>query len=81
MKTRVFKSGNSLATRIPASFAMDLGMKAGSFVNISQSPLGIRIRPIKKKKYQLKDLLSGIKKSNLHSELGPNSAIGAEAID
>jgi len=81
MKTKVFKSGNSLATRIPASFAIDLGMKAGTFVDISQSPSGIRIKPIKKKKYQLKDLLSGIKKSNLHSELSAKSEVGAEVID
>ena len=81
MKLKLFKSGNSLATRIPLNIANELDIKEGSLLDVSYSKSGITLKPIRKKKYQLDDLLSKINKSNLHTEISTHSNVGSEIID
>lgn len=78
MKTKIQKWGNSLALRIPISFAKETNLKNGSFVNLSLIEGKLVARPIKEKVYSLKELLSKINKDNLHREFDSGNAIGNE---
>jgi len=68
MQTKVQKWGNSLAVRIPKTFADDLRLSNGGTVEIKESPGGLTISPVKKVELTLKDMLAGITEENLHSE-------------
>ena len=78
MKTKIQKWGNSLALRIPISFAKETNLKNGSFVNLSLIDGKLVARPIKEKVYSLKELLSKINIDNLHREFDSGNAIGNE---
>ena len=68
MQTKVQKWGNSLAVRIPKSFADDLRLASGGTVEIKEVSGMLTISPVKKRKATLKDMLPGITKENLHTE-------------
>ncbi|MBE9509557.1 MAG: AbrB/MazE/SpoVT family DNA-binding domain-containing protein [Bacteroidetes bacterium] len=78
MKTKIQKWGNSLALRIPISFAKETNLKNGSFVNLSLIEGKLVAKPLKDKEYSLKELLSKINKDNLHREFDSGNAIGNE---
>ncbi len=78
MKTKIQKWGNSLALRIPMSFAKETNLKNGSFVNLSLIEGKLVAKPFKEKEYSLKELLSKINKDNLHREFDSGNAIGNE---
>ncbi len=67
MITKVQKWGNSLAVRIPKTFADDLRLANGGTVEIKEVSGVLTISPLKKKP-TLKTLLEGITKSNLHED-------------
>ncbi len=77
MNTRVQKWGNSLALRIPKSFASEVGLEKDSPVEISIADRRIILTPIIKK-YNLEQLLSAVTEDNLHSEVDTGSAVGKE---
>jgi antitoxin MazE len=79
MLTKVQKWGNSLGLRIPRTFAADAQVEAGSVVDISLERDGLMVRPARRKKYALADLLKGITKRNLHREVTTGDAVGREA--
>ena len=68
MQTTVRKWGNSLAVRIPKSFAGELGLASGGTVEIKKVSGMLTISPVRKRKATLRDMLSGITKENLHTE-------------
>jgi antitoxin MazE len=68
MLTKVQKWGNSLALRIPRTFAADARVQPGSVVDISLERGGLMVRPARPRKYALADLLRGVSKHNLHGE-------------
>lgn len=68
MQTKVQKWGNSLAVRIPKTFADDLRLSNGGTIEIKKVSGSLTISPVKKRKLTLKDMLSGITQENLHSE-------------
>jgi len=80
MKTRVQKWGNSLAVRIPKSFAEDAGLHSESEIELSlvDGQLVIALVSKKKKKYRLEDLLEGITDENLHGETDFGAPVGDE---
>ncbi len=78
MKTKIQKWGNSLALRIPMSFAKETNLKNGSFVNLNLIEGKLVAEPLKEKEYSLKELLSKINKDNLHREFDSGNAIGNE---
>lgn len=69
MRIRVQKWGNSLALRIPKAFAQQSKIQEDEFVNLTLEDDKIVIEPVEEKKYSLKELISGITKSNLHREI------------
>ena len=79
MRTRVQKWGNSLALRIPKSFATEVGLQKESSVEISLADGKLVIRPVAEPKLTLKQLLARVTKENLHHEVDTGSAVGKEA--
>jgi len=78
MKTRVQKWGNSLALRIPKSFADEVGLQKETPVEVSLADGKIVVTPVTKPKPTLKQLLAKVTKENLHHEVDTGSAVGNE---
>jgi len=78
MKTRVQKWGNSLALRIPKSFADEVGLQKETSVEVSLADGKIIVTPVTKSKLTLEQLLSKVTKENLHHEVDTGSAVGNE---
>ena len=78
MKTRVQKWGNSLALRIPKSFADEVELQRDTSVEVSIANGKIVITPIAKPKLTLKQLLAKVNKTNLHHEVDTGPTVGNE---
>ena len=78
MRTRIQKWGNSLALRIPKSFATEVGIQRETPVEISLANGKLVIAPVAKPKLTLKQLLAKVTKENLHHEVDTGPAIGNE---
>ena len=78
MKTRIQKWGNSLALRIPKSFAEEVHLGQGSQVEISLSDGKLLISPAPERVFTLEQLLAGITEQNLHCEVDTGGATGNE---
>lgn len=79
MKTRVQKWGNSLALRIPKSFATEVGLSNDSSVEVSLANGKLVVAPIEKPGVTLKKLLALITEMNIHHEVDSGPAVGIEA--
>ncbi len=79
MKTRVQKWGNSLALRIPKSFASEVGLQRESPVEVSLEDGKLVIAPIGKPELTLKQLLAKVTPENIHHEVETGPATGNEA--
>jgi antitoxin MazE len=79
MRARVQKWGNSLALRIPKSFAAEVRLQKEAPVEISLADGKLVIRPIAEPKLTLKQLLAGVTKENLHREIDTGPVVGKEA--
>ncbi len=80
MQTKVQKWGNSLALRIPKSFALNIDIKQNEFVDLSISDGKLIITPITAKEYSLKELLAGVSEDNLHKEFDTGIPVGKELL-
>jgi antitoxin MazE len=78
MKTRVHKWGNSLALRIPKSFAEEVGLHAGTAVELSLVEGRLIVQPITPPPLTLDQLLRGITDENLPGEWDTGPAVGKE---
>jgi antitoxin MazE len=78
MKTRIQKWGNSLALRIPKSFATEANLDSDSAVEISLFDGKLLISPSIKPKWTLKQLLAQITENNLHHEFETGPPMGKE---
>ena len=78
MRTRVQKWGNSLALRIPKTFADEVGLQKEASVEISLADGGLVIRPVTEPKLTLKQLLARVTKENLYHEVDTGPAVGKE---
>jgi antitoxin MazE len=78
MLTKVQKWGNSLALRIPKTFALDAQLENNSVVEISIVDGQIVIKPISTPAWTLEQLLAGVNSDNLHREIDSGDAIGNE---
>ena len=79
MRARIQKWGNSLALRIPKSFATEVGLQRDTSVDISLADGKLVITPVAKPKLTLKQLLAKVTKENLHHEVDTGHAVGNEA--
>ena len=78
MQTKIQKWGNSLALRIPKSFALSVNIKQNELVDLSIEKGKIVIMPIAQKEYSLEELLEGVSENNLHSEFDTGAPTGKE---
>jgi len=78
MLTKVQKWGNSLALRIPKAFAIDAQLENDSLVEISIVKGKIIVTPVSGPSWTLDELLAGVTKNNLHTEVDTGFAVGNE---
>jgi len=78
MITRVRKWGNSLALRIPQSFAVQAKVAAGTAVDIAVEDGQLVVRPVRQR-YRLRDLLKAVDAGNMHAEIRTGRRVGREA--
>lgn len=78
MISKILKWGNSLAIRIPMSFTRELKLKENSPVDIKIEKNKIIISPVEIKNYDLKELVSRVSETNIHSEIETGPPQGKE---
>ncbi len=78
MTTKVQKWGNSLGIRIPKPLATEAKVEAGTAVDISVESDSLVIRPLRRRKYVLSELLEGVSARNLHKEVETRRPVGKE---
>jgi antitoxin MazE len=78
MRTRIRKWGNSLALRIPKSFAAQAGLSENIAVDLSVGQGRLVIQRQSEESPRLEDLLRGVTEDNLHGEWNTGPAVGKE---
>ncbi len=74
----IAKWGNSLAVRIPQNLAKEVNITEGSKVDFSVVDGSLVIKPKKRKRYSLEELVNGITPENLHDLVDTGVAVGNE---
>lgn len=80
MNATVQKWGNSLALRIPSSVAKEIQVRQGSPVEVAVEGGKMIVKPAKKRKLALGELLKGVTKENRHSEQDWGAPMGREIL-
>ncbi|MEX2557091.1 MAG: AbrB/MazE/SpoVT family DNA-binding domain-containing protein [Actinomycetota bacterium] len=78
MQTRIQMWGNSLGLRIPKAFAEEAQVEAGSTVDISVERGELIVRPVPRRKYELRSLLKEITPDNIHDAIETGAPVGRE---
>lgn len=78
MKTRVQKWGNSLALRIPKSFAAEARLREDTPVELSLVEGKLVVQALTPEPLTLDELLRGVTDQNLHGEWDTGPAVGRE---
>lgn len=78
MKVQIQKWGNSLALRIPKSFAIESKIEQGSTVEVSVKRGKLVVAPLIAPELTLEELLSKVTQRNLHREVDSGDAAGKE---
>jgi antitoxin MazE len=78
MQTRIQKWGNSLALRIPKSFALETRLEVGTLVEVALLDGKLVISPLHQPPMTLEELLAGVTDQNLHHEVETGPAVGEE---
>ena len=79
MKTRVQKWGNSLALKIPKSFAEEAGLHENGDVELSLVGGALRLKPVRAPRLTLEKLMEGVTPDNVPREWNTGPAVGREA--
>ena len=79
MKVQIQKWGNSLALRIPKSFAIESKIEQGSTVEVSLESGKIIVFPVTEPEFSLEELLASVSVENLHGEIDTGGSVGKEA--
>ena len=79
MKVQIQQWGNSLALRIPKSFAVESNIGQGSTVEVSLENGKIIVFPVAEPEFSLDELLEKVTPENLHGETDTGSSVGQEA--
>jgi len=78
MKSRVHKWGNSLALRIPKSFAIEVGLRNDSAVEIALESGRLIVTPVAEPELTLVQLLEQVTENNVHGEVDSGPVQGKE---
>ena len=79
MKTLVQRWGNSLALRIPKTFAEEISVREGDEVEMNVTKGRLVIAPRPPRDFRLADLVAEIRPGNLHKEIVVPGREGKEA--
>lgn len=80
MQLKISRWGNSLALRIPATAAKELGLCEGSDVTAAVTGNGLVISPKRRRKYKLNELLAKMKDEDKPERILRGDAVGKEII-
>jgi antitoxin MazE len=78
MQSRIQKWGNSLALRIPKSFAREIGLDRDVPVNVSLEDGRLIVVPIAEPPLTLEQLLEQVTEDNIHREVDTGPVVGEE---
>lgn len=78
METTIRKWGNSLALRIPKSFAAELGIEDGATVELTVTNGRLVLAPVTGCRYTLRQLLQHVTRRNIHAAVETGPAVGRE---
>ena len=78
MKTAIQRWGNSLALRIPRTYAAETRISEGSDVELTLKSGALVIRPLTRKRHSLTHLLKRITQTNRHGLVDTGSPVGQE---
>ncbi len=78
MLTKVQKWGNSLALRIPKSFAADAQIENDSLVEVTLVDGQIVVKRVATHKWTLDELMAAVSEENLHTEIDLGEPMGKE---
>lgn len=78
MQSRIQKWGNSLALRIPKSFAQEIGLDRDVPVNLSLEEGRLIVVPVTEPPITLEWLLDQIREDNIHHDGDTGPAVGEE---
>jgi antitoxin MazE len=79
MKTAIQRWGNSLALRIPRTYAAETRISEGTEVELSLKSGTLMVRPVVRKRHSLADLLKRITPANRHESADMGPAVGKES--
>jgi antitoxin MazE len=79
METRIQRWGNSLAIRIPKSFAIEVGLNEKGTVNLTVIGQTLVLTPLTPRESTLDELLAGVTPENIHGEVSTGASVGNEA--
>ena len=79
MRASVQKWGNSLALRIPRTYAREAKVQKGSSVDIAFKSGKFILTPVFSPAYTLNKLLAGVNHKNIHKEQSSGQPRGLEA--
>jgi len=78
VQAKVQRWGNSLAVRIPKPFAEEVGLEAGTIVDMRLVDEGLLVARAPDESLSLDDLLDGVTKANSHAEVDAGPSRGRE---
>ncbi len=78
MRTRIQKWGNSLALRIPKSFADEVGLEQDTSVEVSLKNGKLIVAPVVESAPTLAQLMAQVNERNLHREVNTGPTMGNE---
>jgi antitoxin MazE len=78
MKTLVQRWGNSLALRIPKTFAEEISVREGDEVEMNVAKGRLVVAPRPPRDYHIADLVAGIRPGNRHTEITTDAPQGRE---
>jgi len=78
LRGRIQKWGNSLALRIPKSFAAEIGLGQNSSIQLMIKEGTLVVTPEREPQWRLEELLEKVSEANIHREWETGSAEGDE---
>jgi antitoxin MazE len=79
MRAVVKKWGNSASVRIPAAVLKAANLCLDEPVDVREESGRIVIEPVRRKEYDIAELVKGITRGNLHEEVNFGAPVGKEA--
>ena len=80
MKGVVKRWGNSASIRIPAAVMQAAQLELDEPVDVREEAGRVVIEPLRRKVYDLGELVDGITRGNIHDEIDSGAPVGKEAL-